>query len=307
MCERPGGVMTRVRCRSWWCDQCGLGRGVRLRVRFREICDDWADVVMVTLTVRRDWHEGPEAAYHYVQDGSYIPRLMAWMGIRRWVAVMEPQAESGEGWPHWHIMADFQGQWVDYRGVHERWRRWGIGEQIEISRERGQGLTPGQAVNYVTKYLVQPVKRGIPRWVLQSVKRVRRVSSSKAVGALVADREGEARGDSDDDGEAEARRSPRELVARMAECGRRWRMVYEGYYCEGWGDVGMVGRSAGGAVVEVVREDGRRWRAWSVPWASAERIADGGRWWDGVAEVAWREACASGAYLLAQWGLASVA
>jgi len=68
-----------------------------------------------------------------------------------------------------------------------------------------------------------------------------------------------------------------------------------------------VGRAAGGAVVEVVREDGRRWRAWSVPWASAERIADGGRWWDGVAEVAWREACASGAYLLAQWGLASVA
>jgi hypothetical protein len=195
------------------CAQCKRTRGYAYRERLLSKAPLFRKPRLYTVTVNREWHKSAEAAYEYVNDHKLIARLFRLLGVLRWVWVLEPQQESGDGWPHWHVLidvSDLPGRWYhrdakvsqeaapedragwvyiphffDLNRVHALLRLWKVGEQCRLSSKKESFRSPEHAVNYITKYLVKMPERGYPRWMLQR-RRVRFTGASKAVGRLVA-------------------------------------------------------------------------------------------------------------------------
>jgi hypothetical protein len=189
-------LLRHRRCRSRFCPKCGMSRGIQLRDAMSRVSDLFPRPVLLTLTVDRAGtktgrgFDGPEAAYDYVRDGRYLPRLLRLIGVKRWVSVLEFQSGTGDGWPHWHILCDGS-HWPRGRmpkklmeKLWKLWRdKWGVGS-VDVSEDKLCGSV--HACRYITKYLTKPPKRGWPRWVLER-HNVRIVSTSREVGALVGD------------------------------------------------------------------------------------------------------------------------
>jgi hypothetical protein len=196
-----------VRCNSWVCPDCSAKKGKFFRRRLHDRIHLFGNARLFTFTVNPGLFESAYDAYEFVRCGKFIPRLMRYLGIVNWVCVMECHKSS---YPHWHLLIDVSnlcGAWirgddvsysrpvdvagwryvphfVDLRRVHRLWREWGIGEQVDLSRVRSKN--PRHCVNYITKYLTKYPAGGYPDWLL-GLSRVRFVSSSRSVGALVSD------------------------------------------------------------------------------------------------------------------------
>ena len=114
---------------------------------------------LLTLTVDRKRFKGPEEAWGYVTDHRLVPRLMGALGVRWWYAGLEFQMQSGDGWPHWHVMIDMDGAKgrIDLKRAWYLWRdKWGVGG-LDLGKQRDaqDALT---AVRYVTKYVVKSLE-----------------------------------------------------------------------------------------------------------------------------------------------------
>lgn len=165
-------------------------------LRFRRLLSLMRLPVFLTLTLARSAFEGPEAAYEAAMRriGDLLTERL---GVKVWGRVVEVQAESGDGWVHWHIVADAAGTcfdlsagrgraWVDLGGLlgrlKEFWcERWGLGEpqgqELELVRSRGR------MGSYLSKYVTKPWP-AIPQWILsRSMMRV--VGFSRAAGRLL--------------------------------------------------------------------------------------------------------------------------
>ena len=167
-----------VRCRSWMCAACKRSRGYAYRERLLSKAKLFREPRLYTVTVNREWHESPEAAYEYVNEKKLIARLFRLLGVSRWAWVLEPQQESGDGWPHWHVLidvSDLPGKWyhrdakvsqeaapedragwfyiphfLDLNRVHALLRKWQLGEQCRLSSRKESFRSPEHAVNYIT-------------------------------------------------------------------------------------------------------------------------------------------------------------
>jgi hypothetical protein len=123
---------------------------------------------------------------------------MAILGVSRWFWVLEFQEKTGEGWPHWHVLADlshYPGGRLPRNLLKRAWHLWrdvwGVGG-LDLRKE-GKFRNSLHAVLYVTKYLVKWPKRGHPTWVYKQGGTsadenksigIRRFQGSRAVGAL---------------------------------------------------------------------------------------------------------------------------
>jgi len=206
---------------------------------------------LCTVTVNREWHDSPESAHDHVMKGGFLRRLFRLMEVERWVWVMEAQEESGDGWPHWHVLidvADLPGQWynrglqvataqqpagkagwvfiphfVDLNRVHALLARWEVGRQCKLTVRREGFESSAHAVNYITKYMIKMPRRGYPSWMLLR-PRIRFAAASKEVGAVVAEP-----GSHEEHSKARCRETPlamaRVPVARLAECGQKLRLI----------------------------------------------------------------------------------
>lgn len=174
------------------------------------------------------------------------------MKIRRWFWVFEVQEESGDGWPHWHILldvADLPGKWYnsstkansdvkpvninawcyiphffDLNKVHSLLRKWKIGEQCYLSVRKDKFKQARHAINYITKYLIKTPQKGYPSWVWKH-SNLRFYQPSYDVGSMktdeifvVAKEEKKKRGE---------RKSGRIPLDRVSECGLK--VLYQFY------------------------------------------------------------------------------
>lgn len=196
-CSNGKMILRPKRCQSRFCPRCGVARGIKLRQDMLAVSDLFPRPLLLTLTIDREGTKTDrgfpcaESAYEYVHEGRYIARLMELIGVKRWVVVLEFQSRTGDGWPHWHVLIDAsdcpRGRLPKDQVVRlwKFWRyKWGIGS-VDVQQSK---LTDSRhACMYITKYLTKPPKRGWPRWVLEREKKVRLISSSREVGALVGD------------------------------------------------------------------------------------------------------------------------
>lgn len=204
-------TLVTARCRSWLCPHCGpwLGRTLRHRLIMRSA--EWQEPILITLTCgRADWgHATPLDAYNHVAKQRYIARLMQALGVKRWVSILEPQ---GDGYPHWHILADGENRVLDYKLLHRLWSKlWKIGSQVDIKRDWSSA---SNAINYITKYLIKRSEK-YPPWMYEK-KRIRLVQGSRSVGPLTGDGRGRNGKATADDTIQRVSRIP---AVRVAECG----------------------------------------------------------------------------------------
>lgn len=119
-------------CRCWSraCEHCAPVLGRRVQGKLLAGVDQWKNPRMMTMTVDRTKFASPQAAYREVMERRYLPRLMEALGVVRWVRVLEFQMKTGDGWPHWHVLADAVGSRgrVDLKLAWRLWRdTWGVG------------------------------------------------------------------------------------------------------------------------------------------------------------------------------------
>src|SRR5688572_19809658 len=95
-------------------------------------------------------------------------------GVVTWFWVLEFQTESGDGWPHWHLLIDLSecGGFLDLKRCWRLWRdKWGLGGLDLSHRETS---SPEHAIMYATKYLTKTPEAS-PIWVLMCGRAIRYV------------------------------------------------------------------------------------------------------------------------------------
>lgn len=233
-------------CKHWMCEQCKLSRGLALKRHLLAKAALFKSPRLYTVTINRAWFKSPEEAYNYVLGKKFLARLLTKeMGVRRWLWVLEAQENSGEGWPHWHILmdvSDLPGRWYhsgsretrvtkpkegrgwayiphffDLNRVHRLLREWKIGEQCKLTVRRDEFNSPEHAINYIVKYLIKMPERGYPAWMYHH-NRLRFIQASRALGRLT-DNDYPVKGRKRK--RRETKPKEREPVERVAECGTR--------------------------------------------------------------------------------------
>ena len=175
------------RCHSWLCPVCREKRGRQVRAFLRECSELFEVPKLFTLTVNPSNFLSPLEAYRQIRDNGYIPRLMRFLGVRNWFAVLEFQKN---GFPHWHLLIDvgslprvgYVPHFLDLEKVYSLWRdKWKFGSQIHLSEKHTK--CPEHAVNYICKYLIKPPSNGYPEWVWNEYG-LRFFSASKSLGSV---------------------------------------------------------------------------------------------------------------------------
>lgn len=235
--DRLGVKVVAHRCKSRLCPKCGmrLGYGTRHQLERAAEAGAFKVPVLITLTIDRKGtvtgrgFSGPEEAFDLVTAGRYVAHLMRLLGVKVWVAVLEPQMKTGEGWPHWHVLCDLDGLpggRLDYRQAWHYWRDlWKLGG-VDVSVSTHQFSGPLHAVRYITTYVTKRQKPP-PAWMLDRSKRIRVINASRALRSfIVPDREGGCEGEPAEQqavDEAAGLVSPAEHRThreRLASCGR---------------------------------------------------------------------------------------
>lgn len=241
-------VFKAHRCKVRTCRTCGPQYGYRVRGGLLPKAAQFTMPALLTLTCDRKNFESPEDAYSFITDDGLIRRLMRFLGVTRWVWVLEFQQKTGEGWPHWHILIDLTSvpaQKLDLKRAWHLWRdKWQCGGVDLQLRKRFSSAT--HAIRYVTKYLTKYPEKGYPAWVLSYARRMRFFQASKAIGAILSEPKPAAASEASEEPSPESaelvadeptqpkKRSPmRSLAARMAECGELCTAVVERAHGDG--------------------------------------------------------------------------
>lgn len=166
------------KCRCGFCEHCAKQLSRERRNWLKHVTSEYVSPQLMTLTVDRDGtitgigFPGPAQAFRFIQEKRYVARLMQALGVKKYVWVLEFQMESGEGWPHWHIVFD---GWVDLKRAWSMWRdRWRVG---------GLDLEPAKDRQRIAGYLCGYLAKGgdVPDWVRKEpCGSVRVISSSRS-------------------------------------------------------------------------------------------------------------------------------
>ena len=244
-------IMHSKKCNNWCCPECGRKKGKWLRkILHTQKMDLFLIPKLFTFTVNPSAFSSPKEAYRFVRDGNFIPRMMRYMHIKKWICVLECQKN---GWPHWHLIvdiADLNEAWikgngknlivrysppdekdksfhhvthyVDMKKMHRLWRKWGIGEQVDFSRKKGR-KNKAHCFNYITKYLIKNPENGYPEWLMEE-ERVRFVSASKAVGSLFGSKSVRSN-EKEKEEDEEDQRNKSQIFVRVASCGLKTDLI----------------------------------------------------------------------------------
>ena len=193
MADKEGYHLIGCGCKSHFCPNCCVGLGWKLRQKLLAAVQSWsADrPIMVTCTIDRTNFENPQEAFEYVHSRGLVSRFVRELKRRyggeigHYFAVLEFQMESGEGWPHWHILLD--ASFVPHALLTDCWNAPGpaAGKYYDLGMvyvTKSSGFVCREhAANYATKYLVKFPRDGYPEWVLKREGIFKRYSSSKGL------------------------------------------------------------------------------------------------------------------------------
>ncbi|MFA9480472.1 hypothetical protein ACERK3_19570 [Phycisphaerales bacterium AB-hyl4] len=170
----------------------GTGKRIADLRKFEALVAAMVRAVMLTLTIDRSQFENPEQAFDEVMPK--LSRLLSErLGVKVWARVAEVQTKSGDGWIHWHILADLAGTRFETRpgfadlrafnaAVRECWcERWSISQPAGVDTQLVRSKSG--IVGYIAKYLVKPWP-AIPPWIGER-KLFRLVGFSKAANELL--------------------------------------------------------------------------------------------------------------------------
>lgn len=205
-------------CRCRTCPDCATHYGMAVRYRLLDRAEEFHQPAMFTLTVDRKAFASPLEAFTKITQEGYVRRLMRLLGVDLWAWTLEFQMQTGEGWPHWHMVIDLSIGKLDLPRAWRLWRdKWKLGG-LDLQRKSSKNAR--HALMYVTKYLTKYPEAGFPIWVLNLDRRIRWVGASRLLGPLVSDREMTTKDVGDNE---EAKKSltrvHRPLAIRMADCG----------------------------------------------------------------------------------------
>lgn len=188
--------------------------------------------LLISLTINRELFIGPEAAYQRANE--YVRKAIA-SGCPKgiWFAAVELQGKTGDGWPHWHVLAycpDSRSPDQVKAHVLRAWRTrtphfdpetgevssWssesiGFVDVEEVESAKGAGT-------YAAKYVVKPWPAVAP-WMLASTCRFRKFRLSNLAYAVLEKlhRHEVHRGRRRPPAEREHRPRVRTLLDRMAD------------------------------------------------------------------------------------------
>lgn len=146
--------------------------------------------VMVTLTMKRKAWTCPEAGYERCKERvRRVGQVLSPRGV--WFRTMELQTKTGEGWPHWHVLA-----WApDDRSVaelrQEVKKAWRVRTE-RVNQDTGEVTLSCEQVGFVDveeartregvgRYVAKYVMKrwpAVPRWMGRSVCRFRKFGAS---------------------------------------------------------------------------------------------------------------------------------
>ncbi|MFG0276312.1 MAG: hypothetical protein ACF8QF_14795 [Phycisphaerales bacterium] len=239
------------RCKSRFCEGCAAKLAGQTRDDLLRVKHLIRSPRLLTLTVDPKRHASPEAALDHVRKGEYIRKLMNRLGIRIWCWVLEFQRN---GFPHWHVLidvADLPRRRVDYRLAHQLWRKWGVGEQVDFTRDCYADAA--HAVMYISKYLTKPPRNGWPPFVYGMERAPRVIGMCRELSAAIRDASPEP-DDGDTEGEERGPRTPtgRTVGERVSLCQESTMLIHEFVTPEG-----EVGRRFLGVVEASLQDLGR--------------------------------------------------
>ena len=277
-------VIRPVACNSWFCQRCGYRRGRLVLERMVEEVSEWTNYGLLTLTVDRTKFDCPESAFEKVTRSRYVGKLMFKLRnamkvsgeqLGRYIIVLEFQAKSGDGWPHWHLLFETSCGRLPRAVLDAAWKTWRDGFQVGgVDFDMRKGRTPEKAARYVCKYLM---KGAIPPpWILDWVttKTIKMVHASRpcpsrgipGVRPLVGTRRVSGKKDETADSStptppvwARRQRRERSNEDRLVECGLTLRRSVQTFY-----DGELVEDAVDGIVPGSLRDLGDEVGEWAL-------------------------------------------
>lgn len=192
---QPGEVVLRVSRSGGPFDRYGarridVYRAQDLRALADHLPGRW---VLITFTINRRLFLSPEFAYD--RGNERIRKVMSEVAPKGiYMSAFELQTKTGEGWPHWHVLA-----WVPDGRTDEQLRKqakrlWCMKTPEEIDTETGEVVRMSERVSlgfvdleaardsvatgaYVGKYLTKPFG-AVPAWMGDSRRRFRKLRFS---------------------------------------------------------------------------------------------------------------------------------
>ena len=185
-------------CRVWFCPECCIQQGMKLRERLIPVLETFKGLIMVSLTVDPELFPDPKTAYLYTMDKRCISvttqDLFRWNHLitRRYFYVVEWQKNTEQA--HYHILYD--ATYIPWEVILMSWDKHRPDEAGPIVGNRPAFGTvtfsapnfasPLHAARYATKYLIKVPEYGFPAWVLAmgQDRRIRRYSASRGLWGL---------------------------------------------------------------------------------------------------------------------------
>lgn len=210
--------------------------------RFESLIRAMRSPVLITLTMDRSKFETPADAYTTAMR--FVSRLLSdRMGVTVWGRVIEVQTSTGDGWIHWHVVAEMAG--TEFDGSHEHGRRWvylrnlqavvksywcdrwgfgqKAGQDIQLVKSR-EGI-----VGYLAGYVVKAWP-AIPQWIGDR-KCMRLVGFSKAANVMLrAHGHMTPRREPRDGVKTRAKRALTSIFDRLAGSGLTCKVIAAGEY-----------------------------------------------------------------------------
>jgi hypothetical protein len=181
--------------------------------------------VLLTFTIDRQQFENPEIAYETAMPA--LSRVLSErLDIVVWARVIELQKETGEGWVHWHVLAELSG--TPYARDLDRLRlraaeAWGLGS-VDVDRVRSR---EGVAA-YICKEFIQGWP-AIPPWILRR-KTMRLLGFSKKANEILREAGLAPRRSSRRVTGCRRKRAITPLIDRLPASGLACRVMSEGRY-----------------------------------------------------------------------------
>ena len=164
-------------CGSWFCANCCLSQGIKLKERLKVHLRSFNSLMMLTLTIDPELFESPQAAFEYVSKrrciSVMIQRLDRWglLQSRRYFCIIEWQAN---GWPHWHVLVE--SEHIPFDKLCEAWNRnyWDWRHRVSLGRPGFGSVrfsvpkfkSSDRAAGYACAYLTKHPQHGYPAWVM---------------------------------------------------------------------------------------------------------------------------------------------
>ncbi len=178
-------------CKCWFCPDCCLGLGLKLRDRLVEILESFQALQMWTFTIDPLLFELPELAFGHVRKKRSLSELVRalkkekYLISKRYFYVLEWQKKTEM--PHWHLLLETKHLPFEFACMV-----WNRNRPKELGPPEGE--RPGfgsvrfsapvfsnneHAANYATKYLIKHPDYGYPDWVLDLKGRIHRYGTSR--------------------------------------------------------------------------------------------------------------------------------